>query len=179
MVAYQPIPITGINLITNHKFSLKEISFITAYLANGYNATDAAVSAGYTCKSDSALRRYASELLKRARVREELQAQIEKRENAKIAKPAEILQFYTAVMRGEVLDQFGLDASLDTRLKAANELAKQQIEIPMKLEQKNITNNIGTITLNILPRSQEDREILVENTQNLEEKEIVDTIDTI
>ena len=73
-------------------------------------------------------------------------------EDAKIASATEILQFYTSVMRGEVLDQFGIEASLDTRSKAANEIAKHKIEIPMKLEQKNITNNIGSIQLNFLPR---------------------------
>ena len=59
-------------------------------------------------------------------------------------------------MRGEVLDQFGIEASLDTRIKAANEIAKHKIELPMKLEQKNITNNIGSIQLNFLPRKTEE-----------------------
>ena len=58
-------------------------------------------------------------------------------------------------MRGEVLDQFGIEASLDSRIKAANELAKHQIEIPLKLEQKNVSNNIGSIQINILPRKEE------------------------
>ena len=73
-------------------------------------------------------------------------------EDEKIASATEVLQFYTSVMRGQVLDQFGIEASLDTRIKAANELAKHKIELPMKLEQKNITNNIGSITLNFIPR---------------------------
>ena len=73
-------------------------------------------------------------------------------EDRRIASATEILQFYTSVMRGEVLDQFGIEASLDTRIKSANELAKHQIEMPLKLEQKNITNNIGTIQLNFIPR---------------------------
>ena len=61
-------------------------------------------------------------------------------------------------MRGEVLDQFGIEASLDTRLKAANELARQQIEIPLKLEQKNIQNNIGSIQINFTPRNTENKD---------------------
>ena len=77
-------------------------------------------------------------------------------DDAKIADATEILQFYTSVMRGEVLDQFDIEASLDTRIKAANELAKHKIELPMKLEQKNITNNIGSIQLNFLPRKTEE-----------------------
>lgn len=59
-------------------------------------------------------------------------------------------------MRGEVLDQFGIECSVDTRIKAANELAKWEIEMPMKLEQKNVSNNVGSITLNFLPRKEEE-----------------------
>ena len=55
-------------------------------------------------------------------------------------------------MRGEQLDQFGIEASLDTRIKAANELAKHIIEIPLKLEQKNTQNNIGSIQINFVAR---------------------------
>lgn len=91
-------------------------------------------------------------LLNRDKVREEILHRFEQIEQESIAKPTEILQFYTSVMRGEVLDQFGIEASLDTRIKAANELAKQQIEIPMKLEQKNIQNNIGSIQINFVSR---------------------------
>ena len=36
-------------------------------------------------------------------------------------------------MRGKVKDQFGLDASLGERTKAAQELAKRQIDIQNKL----------------------------------------------
>ena len=86
---------------------------------------------------------------------QEIQARMKTLQDKKIATAAEILQFYTSVMRGEVLDQFGIEASLDTRIKSANELAKQVIEIPMKLEQKNITNNIGSITLNFMPRNED------------------------
>ena len=42
-----------------------------------------------------------------------------------IAESDEVLKFYTAVMRGEVKDQFGLDASLSDRLKAGDSLMKR------------------------------------------------------
>ena len=98
------------------------------------------------------LRVAGNRLLARDYIREEILHRFEQIEQESIAKPTEILQFYTSVMRGEVLDQFGIEASLDTRIKAANELAKQQIEIPMKLEQKNIQNNIGSIQINFVSR---------------------------
>lgn len=141
---------------TDNTFSIREMRFITEYVSNGFNGTKAVIDAGYENKAPD---KYAGALLSRDKIRSEISARLQAIEDKKIAKATEVLQFYTSVMRGEVLDQFGIEASLDTRLKAANELAKHQIEIPMKLEQKNITNNIGSITLNFLPRTSENEEI--------------------
>ncbi|MBR4377344.1 MAG: terminase small subunit [Bacilli bacterium] len=148
MVSAQIIP--KLNILTNNTFTLRELAFITSYLASG-NASQAVRDAGYKSKAPD---KYGSALLARDGIRKEISAQIEAREQAKIAKPTEILQFYSSVMRGEILDQFGIEASLDTRIKAANELAKHQIEIPMKLQQKS-NDNIGSITLNFIPRNEE------------------------
>jgi phage terminase small subunit len=153
MGAQSSVLAPNIPIYTDNKFSMLELAFITAYVSNGFNATQAVIDAGYKNKNPGM---YAGALLARDKIRAEISARIEAVESAKIAKPAEILQFYTSVMRGELLDQFGIEASLDTRIKAANELAKHQIEMPMKLEQKNITNNIGSITLNFIPRPSED-----------------------
>lgn len=46
-------------------------------------------------------------------------------DKALIADSNEVLRFYSAVMRGEVKDQFGLDASLSDRLKAGDSLMKR------------------------------------------------------
>lgn len=135
-----------------------QLAFVSAYIANGGNGTQAAMTAGYKCKSQASYARQASDLLRQENVNQEISYRLKLREDAKIAKPNEILSFYTSVMRGEVLDQFGIEASLDTRIKAANELAKHQIEIPLRLEQKNLSNNIGSITLNLLPRPSDSEE---------------------
>lgn len=143
--------------ITNNKrITVQQLTFIQEYINNGFNGTEAAITAGYKCKSREAFAKQASALLSRSDISEEMTARLEKLESAKIADATEVLQFYTSVMRGEVLDQFGIEASLDTRIKAANEIAKHKIELPMKLEQKNITNNIGSIQLNFLPRKTEE-----------------------
>lgn len=42
-----------------------------------------------------------------------------------IADTDEVLKFYSSVMRGEVKDQFGLEASLSDRLKAGDSLMKR------------------------------------------------------
>ena len=134
------------------ELTIKELMFVSAYIANGGNGTQACRAAGYKSKTENALAKQAGALLRKENVNQEISYRLKQIEDDKIAKSTEILQFYTSVMRGEVLDQFGIEASLDTRIKSANELAKHQIELPMKLEQKNITNNIGTIQLNFLPR---------------------------
>ena len=43
----------------------------------------------------------------------------------RIAKPEEVLKYLTSVMRGEVKDQFDLDAPLQERTRAAEALAKR------------------------------------------------------
>lgn len=144
------------SILTKAVFTVKELAFIEAYMNNGGNATQAVEEAGYNTKSAN---KYGSALLARDDIRAEIAARIQQIEDEKTADRTEILQFYTSVMRGEVLDQFGIEASLDTRIKAANELAKHLIEIPMKLEQKNVNNNIGSITLNFTPRKKEEPEI--------------------
>lgn len=147
MVINQLAP--NIKIYTDNTFSMKEIAFIKAYITNGFLVAQAVIDAGYKCKRPDM---YGGALLARDKIRAEIQEQLKAIDDAKIADATEVLQFYTSVMRGEVLDQFGIEASLDTRIKAANELAKHKIELPMKLEQKNITNNIGSITLNFIPR---------------------------
>ena len=150
----------NIKIYTDNTFSIQELAFITAYIKNGFNGTKAVIEAGYKNKAPD---KYAGALLARDKIRAEISAQLEAMESRKIASADEIMQFYTSVMRGEVLDQFGIEASLDTRIKAANELAKHKIEIPMKLQQKEMSNNLGSITLNFLPRTELSNEISEEN----------------
>ena len=135
-------------LLKSTNISNMESKFIDEFMQHG-NQTLAVINAGYKTKSPS---RYGSDLLRKSKIQQEIERRRKERESKRIASATEILQFYTSVMRGEVLDQFGIEASLDTRIKSANELAKHQIEMPLKLEQKNITNNIGTIQLNFIPR---------------------------
>lgn len=145
-------PAVNINTFTHtgRRITPQEALFIAAYMVHG-NGAQAVKEAGYKSKHPAS---YARALLDRDYIREELNYRIQKREDQKIADATEIKRFYTSVMRGEVLDQFGIECSVDTRLKAANELARIYIDLPMKLEQKQ-TNNIGSITLNFLPRKED------------------------
>ena len=46
-------------------------------------------------------------------------------EDSRIADVKEVMQFYSAVLRGEVKDQFDMDAALSHRLAAGRELMKR------------------------------------------------------
>ena len=44
------------------------------------------------------------------------------------------MEYFTKVMRGEINDQFGLEAPLNERSKAAQELAKRTIDIENRMK---------------------------------------------
>lgn len=148
--------ITNLDITTANgdKLTVKEKAFIDSFV-ECKNATQAVIEAGYKNKNPRVL---GSALLSKRHISEEISYRLKAMESARIASATEVLQFYTSVMRGEILDQFGIEASLDTRIKAANELAKHQIELPMKLESKQNSNQIGSIQLNFLPRPSENKE---------------------
>ena len=99
----------------------KQKAFADCYIECG-NATEAARKAGY--KEESCRTIGCQNLTKRnisAYIAERMQAQNE----ARVASADEVLQFFSSVMRGEVKDQFGLDAALSDRLNAGKELMKR------------------------------------------------------
>ena len=99
----------------------KQKAFADCYIECG-NATEAARKAGY--KEESCRTIGCQNLTKRnisAYITERMQAQNE----ARVASADEVLQFFSSVMRGEVKDQFGLDAALSDRLNAGKELMKR------------------------------------------------------
>lgn len=93
-------------------------------------AREAAEIAGYSKKTASV---QANQLLKNLKIKDYIKERIktaaEPKERAEadrklVADGDEVLQFLTATMRGEVKDQFGLDAQLKDRLAAAKELQR-------------------------------------------------------
>ena len=113
-----------------HPLTPKEAKFIDEYIKTG-NGRQSVINAGYT---DRAPAQKAQSLLNKAYITSEINYRLEQAKNASIADATEIMQYFTSVMRGEIADQFGLDASLSERTKAAQELAKRQIDIPNKLQ---------------------------------------------
>ena len=116
------------------------------------NAKEAAEIAGYSKKTAGV---QANQILKnlkiKAYIEERIKTAAEPRERAEaerklVADGDEVLRFLSATMRGEVKEQFGLDAQLKDRLAAAKEL--QRI---LDVANKPAEQNGGSQTLVIEP----------------------------
>lgn len=101
--------------------TLKQIRFADEYIRNGGNATQAAIKAGF---SEKTARQQGCRLLTNANVSEYIAERQSQIDSENIASLKEIQEFRTKVLRGEEKDQFGLDASLLDRQKAAADLEK-------------------------------------------------------
>ena len=116
---------------TKHPLSMREARFIDEYMACG-DAVLAVEKAGFTCKDKAGKGR---NLLRKDYISEEIAYRNDLYANALIADRDEVMQYFTAVMRGEVKDQFNLDAPLTERTRAAEALAKRLIDDPAKAKQ--------------------------------------------
>lgn len=99
----------------------KQKKFCEYYLQSG-NAADAARKAGY---SEKTARSIGNENLTKPDIAQYIAERTDGQDKKLIADTDEVLRFYSSVMRGEVKDQFGLDASLADRLKAGDSLMKR------------------------------------------------------
>lgn len=107
----------------------KEQVFVTEYIRTS-SPVKAAKKAGMRCGDDLAIN--ASKLLRQPNVKAEIDRIMEEIREDGIAEASEVMRYLTSVMRGEVKDQFGLDAPLAERTRAAQELAKRTIDIDNK-----------------------------------------------
>jgi phage terminase small subunit len=103
------------------KLTPKQKAFADAYIETG-NQTEAARRAGY---SERSAQQIASENLLKPVVNDYIQSRMAELESQRVASADEVMRFFSSVMRGEVKDQFGLDASLQDRLNAGKELMKR------------------------------------------------------
>nr|DAF29474.1 MAG TPA: Terminase small subunit [Caudoviricetes sp.] len=121
----------------------KQKAFADYYIECG-NATEAAKRAGYKKKAAYAT---GSENLRKPQIIEYIEERQKQIEDSRIASAAEVMRYFTSVMRGEVKDQFGLDAPLAERTKAAVELAKRKVDVAQN------TDTGGIVIVNNIPRS--------------------------
>lgn len=107
--------------MADEKLTPKQRRFCEEYLKSG-NATEAAKKAGYKEKAAHSM---GAENIRKPAISAYIKRRTDEQEAALVADSNEILKFYTAVMRGEVKNQFGMDASLSDRLKAGDSLMKR------------------------------------------------------
>ena len=82
----------------------------------GYEGTEQAITKqGFRNVRNANIQAYMREVLNYDKQRED---------ERKIASMAEIMEFYSEGMRGNIKDQFGLDAQMSDRIKCANSLDK-------------------------------------------------------
>ena len=125
--------------------STLQAKFIDLYIELG-SGRKAVIEAGYKCKNPDW---QANSLLRTPKVIDEISYRMEQHKKDSIAKTDEILEYFTNVMRGKEKDQFGLDAPLSERTKAAGELAKRLIDIPNRLEANINKTQQGQATVTI------------------------------
>lgn len=131
------------------KLTEKQKAFCDYYLESG-NATEAYKRAGYKNYKSAGVE--ASKTLKNPKVSQYIDERLKQIESARIAKPEEILQYLTSVMRGEEKDQFGLDAPLNERTKAAELLGKRNRLFTDRVE---VQGNVGVTIVDDLEDDEE------------------------
>ena len=99
----------------------RQKAFADYYIECG-NSTEAARKAGYSEKTCYAI---GAENLKKPHISAYIAERMQAQNEARVASADEVLKFFSSVMRGEVKDQFGLDAALSDRLNAGKELMKR------------------------------------------------------
>lgn len=103
----------------------KQKAFADYYVECG-NATEAAKRAGY---SESSAKEIGCENLTKPNISAYIAERTAPIEKKRIATGDDVMEFFTAVMKGEVKDAFDLPPSLQDRLNAAKELAKRTVDI--------------------------------------------------
>ena len=103
------------------KLTPKQKAFADYYIECG-NAAEAARNAGY---SEKTARSQGQRMLTNVDISAYIEERMDEQDEKRVADANEVMEFYTAVMRGEVKDQFGLDTALSDRLKAGAELMKR------------------------------------------------------
>ena len=116
-----------------HRLSPREDLFIDKFLELGV-AQRAYEEAGY--KETNYMHIRANALLNKEYIQKEIKFRRNERYKKNIATAEEVMDYFTKVMRGEIQDQFGLEAPLSERTKAAQEIAKRTIDIDNRIAGK-------------------------------------------
>lgn len=123
------------NTQTERPLTQKQRAFIDAYMKHG-NATQAYIDAGYKVSKLSVASSEGYKTLNKPMVRSEITRRQEAMKKDSIATAQDVMEFFTKAMKGEIKDQFGLEATLGDRIKAGQELAKRTIDLENRMQGK-------------------------------------------
>ena len=125
----------------------KQKRFCEYYIENP-NATDAAIRAGYAKGTAYSI---GAENLRKPQIQQYIAEVMESLQKDRIASADEVLQYLTGVMRGEIKDQFDMDASIQDRNRAAELLGKRY---KLFVDKQEVSGSLEGVTIiNDIPRS--------------------------
>jgi len=87
---------------------------------------------GYKYAKESSRYKSAKVILNKPNVKRRIRELMDEMKKTSIMTGEEVMEYFTAVTRGEIKDQFGLDAPLSERTAAAKEIAKRTIDIDLR-----------------------------------------------
>ena len=114
---------TGLFTQTGHPLTSQEAKFIEVYVSGSTQTQAYREAYGETDSKQMAAG--ARKVIRKPYIIEEIRCRMQSAKDESIANLTEIMQYYTNVMRGDIKDAFGLEASLSERTKAAMELVKR------------------------------------------------------
>lgn len=132
----------------------RQKAFADYYIETG-NAIESAKKAGY---AENYAKAQSYKLLENVGISAYIAERVKPTEDKRIATGQEVMEFLTAVMRGEILDAFELPPSLADRKDAAKELAKRTVDIEAKKADADIIANMKTVA-ELIMNSVPDRKI--------------------
>lgn len=130
------------NRLKPNYLTTKQFNFLEEYIKTE-NIKQSAINAGYGSGSAQACGRF----LKTEKAKRYLYDRLNELDCEKVASANEVLEYFTKVMRGELKDQFDLEASLAERTRCAEQLAKRLLD-----KKEDESNKIMVNIINDIPR---------------------------
>lgn len=130
----------------NNKLSAFEEKFVAYYIKSG-DGVWALKQAEYPLEDEGRLQAKARSLLNSPRIKQEIDKIMQEAHKEAIMNAQEVMEYFTSVVRGEIKDQFGLDAPLSERTRAAIELARRTVDIENREKLLNADQPVISIKL--------------------------------
>lgn len=110
-----------------------EWKFVATYInAETRNMGKIGKASSMKLRTETGYENHTKRMLLKPNVRKVIEGLMAEQAKKTIADANEVMEYFTSVMRGEVKDQFGLDAPLTERTNAAKELAKRTVDVEQR-----------------------------------------------